>query len=303
MKRITNPSKWGTILANLFEGAHPAIEQADTFRWHSAAGEQWDTWKEHSSQALAIDVFGTLKVHEHRDSILNRIAAELGLPTGGPWTVTLEWHDPDNLLHEKQPTWVDAVAQSPQAIIFFECKFTESDGGSCSQTHLSRSGKTKGQRQCNGSYMWQDEQESRCILTSKGIRYWDYIPKVFDYDANDSYFQCPFRGSWFQWMRNLTVCAAVAQEAKLKAAMLVVYADAPGLSMAARVRSPEWDQLKGRLQPGVIKFQAISFQNVLLLALSALPNDPTLLELNTWVNGKIDRVSERIMERRQRSFV
>lgn len=301
MKRTSNPSQWGTILANLFEGAHAAVHPPGKFRWHSAAGEHHDTWKEHSSQALAIDVFGTLQVCDERDVILDRIATELGLPTGGPWQVTLEWHDPDNLLHEKQPTWVDAVAQSPNTLIFFECKFTESDGGTCSQT-----GQRKGEARCNGSYMWQinsaNGQEGRCILTTKGIHYWEVIPTIFDYDANESYFQCPFRGSWFQWMRNLTVCKAAAQKAGLKPAVVVVYADAPGLPMAARVKSEEWDKLKGRLQPRAITFEAMSFQTLLTLAREALPANETLTELEAWVQGKISRVSQRIMERKSRPF-
>jgi hypothetical protein len=307
MNRSSNPSQWGTILANLFEGAHAAVEGPNTFRWHSAAGEHCDTWKEHSSQALAIDVFGTLKVSEDRDAVLDRLAAQLGLPAGGPWEVTLEWHDPDNLLHEKQPTWVDAVAQSPQTIIFFECKFTENDGGSCSQMHMVRTGKQKGQRPCTGSYMWQTNpangREARCILTTKGMRYWDVIPQVFDYDAGASYLECPFRGSWFQWMRNLTVCAAVAQHTGLKPAMVVVYADAPGLAMAARVKSSDWERLTGRLQRGVIAFQAMSFQSLTALARKTVPRNTTLAEMDVWVNGKINRVSQQLMERRDQPFV
>ncbi len=215
--------------------------------------------------------------------------------------MTLEWHDPDNLLHEKQPTWVDAVAQSPHTIIFFECKFTESDGGTCSQT-----GQRKGESQCNGSYMWQTNsangQEGRCLLTTKGIRYWEVIPTIFDYDANESYFQCPFRGSWFQWMRNLIVCKAAAQKAGLKPAVVVVYADAPGLPMATRVKSEEWEKLNGRLQPSAITFEAMSFQTLLTLAREALPNHSTLVELEAWVQGKISRVSQKIMERKSRPF-
>ncbi len=49
MKRSSNPSQWGTILANLFEGAHAAVHPPGKFRWHSAAGEHRDAWKEHSS--------------------------------------------------------------------------------------------------------------------------------------------------------------------------------------------------------------------------------------------------------------
>jgi hypothetical protein len=287
-------SQRATLLANLFEAAHPAVGFGEQIRWHSAAGERADTWKEHSSQALAIDVFGTIKVSARRDQVLDRLAAALGLPAGGPWAVSLEWHDPHNHMREKQPTWVDAVAQSPRCLIFFECKFTETDGGTCSQTRRLRSGPEQGPPACNGSYMWKTTavggEEVRCPLTAKGIRYWEIIPSLFDYDANESYFECPFRGAWFQWMRNLTVCAEAARHAHLKPAVVIVYADGPGLPMAARVASPDWQRLMGRLQPGAICFQALSFQRLVALACEAVPEAAVWQALDRWVKGKIRRV-------------
>lgn len=121
--RSLSAGRWQSIEANLFPAARPAVEPWQTFRWHSAAGNVCDTYKEHSSQALAIDVLGTLKVSPDRDMILDHLAAQWGLPAGGPWEIELEWCDPANHLGEKQPTWVDAVAISPRALIFFECKF------------------------------------------------------------------------------------------------------------------------------------------------------------------------------------
>jgi hypothetical protein len=213
-RTASDPSRYASILANLFPAAHAAVQPMTGFRWHSAAGERYDTWKVQSSQALAIDVFGTLKNLPNRVAVLDRLAGELGLPAGGPWDVHLEWHDPENHLREKQPTWVDAVARSPRALILFEGKFTEGDGGSCSQTQPLRTGRRKGLRQCTGGYMWQvnpaNGREARCALTAKGLRYWDVIPRVFDYDAGQSYFECPFAGPWFQWMRNLTLCHEAA---------------------------------------------------------------------------------------------
>ena len=45
--------------ANLFWAARPAVEPWDEFPWHHRSDGQCDRWKPHSSQALAIDVFGT----------------------------------------------------------------------------------------------------------------------------------------------------------------------------------------------------------------------------------------------------
>ena len=296
-RRGPGPSQQASILANIFEGAQAAILPWETFRLHSATGEHWDTWKEHSSQALAIDVFGTIKFAAECEAVLDRIASEVGLPVGGPWNVHLEWKDPDNWLGEKQPTWVDAVAESPHALMFFECKFTETDGGVCSQTQPLKSGARRGLRQCNGSYMWQTNRvngrEARCILTTKGIHYWDVIPKVFDYDTNESYFECPFRGPWFQWMRNLTVCYQAARNTGRQPAVLVVYADAPGLPMAERVKSPEWTRLLGRLQSRAVTFRAIPFQQMTHLAREAAPHDHLWVQLEEWVNTKIESVSRK----------
>jgi len=291
-------SRRATIRANLFPAAHSAVEPWDSFRWHSASGESCDTWKRHSSQALAIDVFGTIKVASARDIVLDRLADEIGLPVGGPWTLELEWANPDNPLHERQPTWVDAVARNARSLIFFECKFTETDGGSCSQTRPLVSGPYKGLTQCNGSYMWQvnpvNHQESRCALTAKGIRYWEAVSRVFDYAADGSYVRCPFAGPRFQWMRNLTNCWVAAQQADLQAAFVVVYANGPGLAMAERVKSPLWLDFQSRLQPDAILFRTMPYQQIVAFAQDAVPHDPLWPELAAWVTQKIDSVCQRI---------
>jgi hypothetical protein len=270
------------------------VEPWEKFRWHGASGDSCDTYKEKSSQALAIDVFGTLQQSDDRDAIFDHLATSLGLPAGGPWQLGLEWRDPDNQLNEKQRTWVDAVARSPRCIIFFECKFTEPDGGGCGQTVPILTGRRKGFRQCNGGYVPQhptpEGPHERCILTLKGMRYWDYIPLVFRLDPDRSYLPCPFAGPWFQWMRNLTSCYAVARAAQLQPAFLVIYADDRRLHMAQRVRLPEWQRLTASVDPAAIAFRAISYQALLAQARQAAPANRTLPELAAWVQNKIDSV-------------
>ncbi len=286
-----------TIEANLFPAAHAAVEPWDSFHWHAGPGERCDTFKPHSSQALAIDVFGTLKLHPHRDGVLDALAMRLGLPPGGPWRVELEWRDPDNHLREMQPTWVDAMARGAHSLIFFECKFSEPDGGACSQTRAAGRVRAGGRAPCNGHYMPQAHpvtgEIARCALSARGIGYWDVIPTIFDYDAAGTYAPCPFAGPRFQWMRNLATCAAVAAANGLRPAVVVVYADGPGLPMAERVRQPEWTSLAGRLNPAAITFTALSFQSVVELARRADPADPLWAELAAWVQRKIDTVTGR----------
>jgi hypothetical protein len=283
-----------SIEANLFPFAHAAVEPWAEFRWHSAAGEVCDAWKEKSSQALAIDVFGSLKLHPARDRALDGLARALGLPAGGPWEVALEWRDPDGLLDEKTSTWADAMARSPNALILFEGKFCEPDGGGCSQVQPIGRGRHKGLRQCSGHFVPQvnpvNGAQARCALNAKGIRYWDFIPDVFGYDAGQSYAPCPFAGAWFQWMRNLTTCVAVARAHGLKAAFVVVYADGPGLPMAERVRQAEWRWLESRVDPGVVTFRALSYQRLLALARQADRDDAVWRELEAWVARKVAAV-------------
>jgi hypothetical protein len=85
------PEKLDAVRANIFYAAHPAIEPTDRFRWHLGRDKVCDTDRPHSSQALAIDYFGTLKAADQlsRDIILAEIASEIGLPFEGPGRLSL----------------------------------------------------------------------------------------------------------------------------------------------------------------------------------------------------------------------
>lgn len=91
-------------------------------------------------------------------------------------------------------------------------------------------------------------------------------------------------------MRNLTTCVAVAQAAELQPAFVVVYADAPALPMAQRVRGPEWQRLTNLVDPRAIAFRTLSFQALVDLARRAAPADPVWSELAVWVERKINSV-------------
>ena len=130
IKRLPmNKATRDKIKRNLFPAAHPSIEPWDEFRWHTTKGGECDTDKENSSQALAIDVFGTLSLIESRHRIFNEILRTSGFRSSGQWTVELEWPVPNALLGEPRETQVDAVARSRDFLIFMECKFSESEAG------------------------------------------------------------------------------------------------------------------------------------------------------------------------------
>ncbi len=262
---------------NIFPAARAVVQDWDELIWHPGAGSV------RSSQALAIDVFGTIRQSPQREAILGVLAGALGLPSEGPWTVELEVSAPHNHLNEPQPTPVDVILQSPRTVVFLECKFTEPSGGRCQQIRGS-----KPLPQCNGNYEPQtnprNKLTARCALTAKGVRYWDWIPQLFTIDNDRDYAPCPFAGPWYQWMRNLTVCAAMAQASGRIAAFAVVYVERRGLAMARY----DWAPFRVALRPEV-SFNTLSFQRVLELAAMVAPQDQEWPKLQTWVETKISQ--------------
>ncbi len=287
------------IQANIFPAAHHAISSWETFSWHTGNNRQPDTHKLNSSQALAIDVFGTIKAHSNRNDILNHLADTLGMPHSAQWELDLEWIAPTNPLREiNQHTQVDALAQSKEALIFFECKFTEPDGGDCSQPKPLSSGAHKGWIQCNGNYSLQanpvNGKINRCALSAKGIRYWEVIPEVFRYLAGTDLSPCPFAGPWYQWMRNMTNAYALAQESGRRAAFCLVYADTPSLPVADMVHSDRWQTFFSQTKQDRLPVSAISYQTIVQIANEAVAvNSEEWHQLEQWTARKISLVTGR----------
>ena len=275
---------------NIFPAAHQACEPWEAFPWHAGSDGAIDTHVEHSSQALAIDVFGTIKTSPDRDTILDAIAQTIGLPTGGPWAITLEWVARQSLLNEPRPTQVDVYAESPRSVILFECKFTEEDGGACSQT-----AKQNDSIPCNGNYVQQinhrNDMPGRCALSGKGIQYWDIIPKVFHLDAEADYQPCPFAGPAYQWMRNLVVAYKVARQKDKQPAVVIVYAGSPGLPMAKKIKSRAWTEFTKTVRQDHVPLHVRSYQEILTLTQEATRHgrgeQTVWQELADWVNRKI----------------
>ena len=282
------------IRQNLFEAAWSAVGSWDTFPWDKDEQGNIQTHKRHSSQALAIDVFGTIKTSRHRDLILGRLAKHLGLTSVGPWKVSLEWRSPDNELHEKRQTQIDVAAVSPTTLMFFECKFTES-GGSCSQPKPLKNGPHKGIIQCNGNYQLQtnplNASISKCALTQKKILYWDVIPRILPYSPQIEHSPCPFAGSYFQWMRNLTSCFERARVTSKRPAVIVAYADNPKLQMPQTLATPGWLAFAASVREESITFSSISYQNIISIAEAAVADLPDEVDkwerLRCWVEQKI----------------
>jgi hypothetical protein len=277
------------IKANLFPSSHASIDDWDKFPWHSHNG-MIQTYKRESSQALAIDVFGSIMVSKDRDIILGSMARICSLPDEGPWTLKLEWSDPDDLLREPRPTQVDAIAFGRRATLIIECKFTE-PGGGCSQPNVVRSGAHKGKRQCNGSYEPQvnpiNGHEARCALTGKGIRYWDFIPSIFGIDGLHDYQPCPFKDDTYQWMRNIVLANCLTTHDR-GCAVIAAYADSDTLPTAKKVRSGKLGFVS---DCGTRLVTPMSYQSIVSNAADLSDQRADWDKLYVWVNEKIASVT------------
>lgn len=198
---------------------------------------------------------------------------------------------PKDLLGEPRPTQVDAVARCDSDRVLFECKFTEPDGGGCTQPIAIKRGKHAGLKQCDGNYSDQVNPvtgvRSRCALTGKGISYWELIQDVLDIDPESDYRPCPFVGGWYQWMRNLVAARALAIRAGKTAMFVLLYVEGP-FPMAKKIVSNEWAQFVRLVAGHAVALRTTSYQRLNSLAADATMGHDRLIlgELATWMERK-----------------
>ena len=160
-----------------------------------------------SSQALAQSVFGGLHAFDRLD-LLRDVRAECGGPAFFDdccgWS--LEFEHEVRELGEPTPTNVDVLLRGPETRIAIECKFTEREFGTCSRPRLKRNDPRYGEQHCNGHYQVQRQRCTRCSLTEIGVRYWDHLPHLFNWPADEDHLPCPFDCT-YQLARNGLVAA------------------------------------------------------------------------------------------------
>ncbi len=196
-----------------------------------------------SSQALAQSVFGALAAYGRLD-IVERLKAECGRPAlcncNNDWNVELE-HDVGTL-GEPRPTSIDVLLTRPGYRIAIECKFTEPDFGTCSRPRLRPRDANYETQFCDGTYSIQRGRTSRCALSEIGVRYWEHLPSLFNWDAASDQSPCPF-GSTYQVARN-ALTAAVTDEGlidvKLGHALIVYDARNPAFQSGG-VAHQQWE--------------------------------------------------------------
>jgi hypothetical protein len=294
-----DPTDRNAIERNLFSIARTIIDERPRFPWHRDQQNRYTAVFPHSSQALAVDVLWTIRTLASRDRIMDAWCHKLDLPFSGPWNIELEELVAHDTLGESRRNQIDAVARSPNGTLVMECKFTEKDGGGCSQWK-PLSGKTvnAGLVQCNGNYEPQvnpvNGKSAHCALTGKGIRYWEIIPTVFGFDAGSTYRPCPFKGGWYQWMRNLVVAHEISRTSHMPAAFIVLYADGP-FSMPRKIRAgDDWRRLIDNASIGSIPLMTASYQSLLAVAsVTATADEQGIVQdLRLWVDAKIKEVTD-----------
>jgi hypothetical protein len=175
-----------------------------------------------SSQVLAQSVFGNLFEAGHLD-LLTKVEADDGGPAFGsgriyPSQVLLEESVGYELLHEPRPTNVDVWIRGRPSVCI-ECKLAEAEVGACSRPRLPE----KHDEHCGKEFCEQGGWRDQCVLSSRGIDYWKYVPKVIREDALSSSVRCPL-WSPYQLVRNiLAACVENGTLALARGHALVVY--------------------------------------------------------------------------------
>lgn len=153
-----------------------------------------------SSQALALSVFGNLKVL-NRTRCLSEVSADDGsVPAFGHGQIeasNLELEHDVNSLNEVRATSVDLLVSGP-TVACVECKLSEQEVGCCSRPRL----KKDHPEYCNGSYVRQGDRTHRCALAERGMSYWEHIPSVLNWEVDRDHSPCPLAIP-YQLVRNV----------------------------------------------------------------------------------------------------
>lgn len=162
-----------------------------------------------SSQALAQSVFAGLAVMGRLDALAT-VAAEDKFPAffnnAAGHTMTLERQV--SALGEPRPTSVDAYF-SGSTKVAVEVKFGEGSFGRCSRPNLTPDKPNYERDHCDGSFAIQRGRRTRCSLSERGIRYWQFVPHLFAWNGEQDHYPCPLELT-YQLARN--VLAACVDE-------------------------------------------------------------------------------------------
>lgn len=281
--RKPDEAKIKNIKQNLFYRSQASIDNYENFVWHQYSD------KHNSSQALAIDFWGCLKNSPLKVQIINMLFGK----DCESWKISLEYTD-KSLMSEIIPTQIDILFENEHHAIIIESKFKEREGGSCSQTK----GTKDCEYQCDGNYKSQTNRanrtytgKSKCALTGKGIKYWDFISTLTTFDKNETYVPCPFKGEEFQWMRNICFTEAYSKKNNKKGESYLVYYKSNKCPISKKIND---DTYLGKLKGNILNpqsFQPLAYNDLLENVINFLNaidiNEQRVwLELKKWMSDK-----------------
>lgn len=223
-----------------------------------------------SSQALAQSVFGGFHAYGCLD-LLKNVSADCGRPAFFSESngMQLDFEHEADCLGEPRPTSVDVLLHGLGRRVAIECKFTEREFGTCSRPKLKPRDSTYTQQYCDGTYRVQQGRRERCALTEIGVRYWHYLPLLFDWSADRDHRPCPLRGT-YQLARNALV-AAVSPDGGIDFVgghMLVVYDARNPEFLPDGKASKQWvSAIEACRIPGLLR--RVSWQRLLSVAVGA----------------------------------
>jgi hypothetical protein len=159
-----------------------------------------------------------------------------------------------------------------------ECKLGEPEVGSCSRTRL----RPDDGQFCDGSYTVQRGRTSRCSLTEVGVRYWNYVPELFNWSAEIDRTPCPLN-STYQLVRNLmAVCVSRSGEFSLGSGHVVLLYDHRNPAFQGNGRGiAVWNEVRAALRKPSL-MQKCTWQEII----ARLRSDPTLDWLTTGLSHK-----------------
>lgn len=156
-----------------------------------------------SSQALTLSILGNLVIHNVFDCLSELNDAE-GEGLFGSAQVTLNNFSLEHkidFLGERRRTSLDGYISGKYRVAI-ECKFTESEVGTCSRPRLTPADSNYESEFCDGTYSHQGNWNDRCSLTEIGVLYWKYIPALFNIGNDVDLDPCPVNKN-YQLVRNI----------------------------------------------------------------------------------------------------
>jgi|GEM_PF-498013 len=230
-----------------------------------------------SSQALTQSVFANLSEHGKLG-----LLAGLETPEGEPAffelppaTSTFTLERQVRHLGEPTSTSVDVMIEGAHRV-GVECKFTEWEVGSCSRPTME----DDDPRYCDGGYHHQTSRVERCQLTSIGVRYWEHIPRLFEWSAREDHQPCPVRFT-FQLVRNvLAACVSPDGAVDRESHCLLVYDERNPAFQIGGAALRAWEQVREGLRAKQCA-RRVSWQSIM----SRVAADPEM----QWLASEIEQ--------------